>query len=83
MPALLPRGARALRTGDDSGGRGYLIWQFGRSLAVAAFGAALAPTLFWALSSFQGLRVFCWLWRWLSRLSPTSAALIFKSFLGK
>ena len=26
----------------------------GRSLAVAAFGAALAPTLFWALSSFQG-----------------------------
>ena len=30
MPALLPRGARALRTGDDSGGRGYLIWQFGK-----------------------------------------------------
>ena len=73
MPALLPRGARALRTGDDSGGRGYLIWQFGKVFSGCRIWSGTGTDPFLGAVLVPGLRVFCWPARppvcdWLSRM---------------
>ena len=60
-----------------------MIWQFGKVFSGCRIWSGTGTDPFLGAVLVPGLRVFCWLWRWLSRLLQTSAALVFKSFFGK